>query len=376
MSCSKWLLAGMVALWSPCIALAADAPAKTAVQTALEREIIGSALSLDEVQRFIEPRILPMPEVKSVAEWEKYANRMRQEILDRVVYRGEAARWRDAKTKVEWLEEIEGGPGYRIKKLRYEAVPGLWIPALLYVPEKLTGKVPVFLNVNGHDGNGKQAPYKQIRCINQAKRGILALNVEWLGMGQLSTANLMHYRMNQIDLCGSSGLAPFYLSMKRGLDILLSLENADPARVGVAGLSGGGWQTITISSLDTRVTLSNPVAGYSSFKTRVKFLSDLGDSEQTPVDLAAVSDYAQMTAMRAPCATLLTFNEKDNCCFASGHALSPLMQAAGPIFKLYGKEASLRSHVNSDPGTHNFEKDNRQVLYHMIGTHFSRQRRL
>ena len=50
---------------------------------------------------------------------------------------------------------------------------------------------------------------------------------------------------------GTSGLAPFYLSLKRGLDVLLSLENADPARVGVAGLSGGGWQTIIISALDT-----------------------------------------------------------------------------------------------------------------------------
>ena len=66
--------------------------------------------------------------------------------------------------------------GYRIKKLRYEALPGLWIPALLYEPEKLKGRVPVVLNVNGHDSKGKAAPYKQIRCINLAKRGMLALN--------------------------------------------------------------------------------------------------------------------------------------------------------------------------------------------------------
>ena len=31
-------------------------------------------------------------------------------------------------------------------------MPGLWVPALLYEPEKLTGKVPVSLAVNGHDG--------------------------------------------------------------------------------------------------------------------------------------------------------------------------------------------------------------------------------
>src|SRR5207249_7315151 len=110
----------------------------------------------------------------------------------------------------------------------------------------------------------------QIRSINLAKRGMLVLNPEWLGMGQLSSEGFHHSRMNQIDLCGSSGLAPFYLCMKRGLDILLSLPNADPQRVAVSGLSGGGWQTIFISALDTRVTLCNPVAGYSSFRTRIE----------------------------------------------------------------------------------------------------------
>src|SRR5207247_547584 len=175
------------------------------------------------------------PQAKTAAEWEQHAERVRAGVLEKVVYRGAAAGWRDAKTKVEWLDTIPGGPGYRIKKLRYEALPGLWIPALLYEPEKLSGKVPVILNVNGHDGNGKAAKYKQIRCINLAKRGMLALNPEWFGMGQLKVEGNRHGCMNQLDLCGTSGLAPFYLSMKRGLDVLLGLENADPKRVAVTG---------------------------------------------------------------------------------------------------------------------------------------------
>ena len=121
---------------------------------------------------------------------------------------------------------------------------------------------------------------------------MLALNIEWVGMGQLAGPGFDHYHMNQLDLCGTSGLAPYYLNMKRGLDVLLSLEHADPDRVAVTGLSGGGWQTIVISSLDTRVKLTNPVAGHSSIKTRVWHLKDLGDSEQMPNDLATICDYA------------------------------------------------------------------------------------
>ncbi|MCH7728342.1 MAG: acetylxylan esterase, partial [Planctomycetes bacterium] len=340
---------------------------EVSIEKLLKQPILTPNTPLVEVQAFTEKRVPRMPKVKSLEEWEKHASRLRKAVLDNVVFRGEAAKWREAKTKVEWLDTIDGGPGYRIKKLRYEALPGMWIPALLYEPMKLDGKRPVVMNVNGHDrANGKAAKYKQIRCINQAKRGMIALNVEWLGMGQLNVPGNGHYRMNQLDLCGTSGLAPFYLAMSRGIDVLLSHEHADPDRVAVAGLSGGGWQTIVISALDTRVTLANPVAGYSSFRTRVHHQKDLGDSEQTPNDLAAFADYTHLTAMLAPRAALLTYNIKDNCCFESGYALPPLLEAAEPIYKLYGKAHLLRSHVNRDPGTHNFEQDNREALYRMF----------
>jgi hypothetical protein len=362
------LALGLFVLWAwPC-ALWADE--KADLSELLAKTILSKDAALKEVQAFCEARIPKMPEVTDLKAWERTAEQLRRDVLEKVIYRGQAAAWRDAKLGLEWLGEIEGGPGYKMKKLRYEALPGLWVPALLYEPEKLEGKAPVAMAVNGHDGNGKAADYKQVRCINMAKRGMVVLNVEWLGMGQLRGENYTHYKMNQLDLCGTPGLAPFYLSMKRGLDVLLGHKHADPQRVCVSGLSGGGWQTIIISSLDTRVTLANPVAGYSSFHTRVQHFSDLGDSEQTPSDLATVADYDHLTAMMAPRGLLLTYNSKDQCCFASGHAMPSLLAAARPVYRLYGREERLNSHINQDPGTHNFLLDNRQALYRIIGDQF------
>jgi len=340
----------------------------TDLKPVLSREIVGKHRGLEDVQAFVDARIPRMPEVSSAGEWERIAARLRADVLEKVVYRGEAARWRDAPSRVEWAGELPGR-GYRVRKLRYEALPGLWAPALLYLPERLEGRVPVHLAVNGHDGKGKAADYKQMRCINLAKRGMIALNAEWIGMGQLRGPGYGHYAMNQLDLCGTSGLAPFYLSMKNALDLLLSLEHADPARVAVHGLSGGGWQTIVISALDPRVTFSNPVAGYSSFRTRVRHHKDLGDSEQTPCDLATVADYAHLTAMRAPRPTLLTYNGKDNCCFEAGYALQPLLDAARPVFRLYDRDPALRHHVNAE-GDHNFGLENREALYRAVGDFF------
>jgi hypothetical protein len=100
---------------------------------------------------------------------------------------------------------------------------------------------------------------------------------------------------------------------------------------------------------------------------------DLGDSEQTPCDLATLVDYTHLTAMLAPRPSLLTFNAKDNCCFESGYALPPLEKAARPMFKLFDRETALRTHINFDPGDHNFGKDNREALYRLIGAHWFRE---
>ena len=355
-------------LLAPVIAQSAES---SPIEAFLKKEIIGPRTTLQETSEFVDAKIPRLTMPKTAAEWDRESQRLREKILKDVVFRGEAAKWRDAKTKVEMLDTVKGTEGYTLKKLRYEILPGFWIPALLYEPTGLKDeKVPVSLAVNGHDRNGKAADYKQIRCINMAKRGMIVLNVEWLGMGQLNFPGNAHGAMNQLDLCGTGGLAPFYLSMSRGLDILLDHPNADPKRVAVSGLSGGGWQTIFISSLDTRVTLTNPVAGYSSFRTRTQHGMDLGDSEQTPCDLATVADYVHLTAMMAPRPTLLTYNAKDNCCFVASHALPPLREASLPIFKLYDKEKNLRWHINEVPGDHNFGKENREALYKMLGDHF------
>src|SRR5438874_158774 len=80
------------------------------VQTALSRPIVGPGQAMADVQTYCEGRIAVVPHVNTTGEWEKLADQMRVQVLDNVVFRGEAKKWRDAKTKVEWLDTIEGGP--------------------------------------------------------------------------------------------------------------------------------------------------------------------------------------------------------------------------------------------------------------------------
>jgi dienelactone hydrolase len=354
------------------LTISLSAPASFAEQNQLERmlsqPILDPVQTLNEVEVYAGSRVRSVPVFSSPEEWMHYTATTRASVIREIMLRGEAEKWATAPCKVEWLGAIAGGPGYHIRKLRFEAVPGFWIPALLYEPDELVGKVPVVLEVNGHD-SGKAQDNKQIRCINEARRGMIALNPDWIGTGQL--ANNSHVQLNQLDLGGTSGVGVFYLSLKKSLDILLSLEHADPNRVAVTGYSGGGWQTITISSLDTRVKLAAPVAGYSSFMTKVQFpAQNLGDPEQQPADLGTIVDYTGLTVLLPPRPTLLIYNAKENCCFRADNTLPVLLQAATPIFRLLGEEENLQYHINYNPGTHNYARDNREAFYRFLGQFF------
>ena len=149
---------------------------------------------------------------------------MRKQML-RLFFRGHADGLLDEVPRVE-VDTIETSAGYRIRKLRYEGYPGMWIPALLYEPTEVRGSIPAVLNPNGHHMGGKAMDYKQARCINLAKRGMLALNSEFIGMGELR-ADLDHNRIGALDLCGTAGIGVFYLTMKRALDVLLAHPHAD-----------------------------------------------------------------------------------------------------------------------------------------------------
>jgi dienelactone hydrolase len=209
-----------------------------------------------------------------------------------------------------------------------------------------------------------------LRCINLAKRGMLAYLLEFIYFGQLDDRENRHNALVQLDLCGTSGVAPFVLALTRGLDAALTHPHADQTRVGVAGLSGGGWQTIMLASLDERIRLANPVAGHASLFTRAQYTRDVGDCEQVPSDMCTVADYTHLTAMVAPRPLLLTFNAKDECCFLPEGSLPPLQAAAGPVYELFKASDRFRTHINHEPGTHNFERENREMLYRLVGDSF------
>src|ERR1700678_2959609 len=358
-------------LVSSCLLPAGAQATRSAIDPLLKQPLQSPVLVSEELRHFLLKRVPELPPITTPAQWQKEAERLREHELA-VIYHGWPREWVEAKPKFERVAEITRA-GYRIVKLRYEIVPGFSSTALLYEPEHMTGKMPAILDVSGHGAGGKAVEHKQKRCINQARRGILALSLEWIGMGELSSPGNEHNQIGLLDLTGANGVGLFYLAMRRGLDFLYEDPRVDRARIGVTGLSGGGWQTMLLSSLDTRVGPAVPVAGFSSLTTAIEHPDYAGDAEQNGADMRSVADYAHLMALRAPRPTLLIYNAMDDCCFRAGVVKQGVYTDIQPFFALMGSPENLQWYVNENPGTHNYQIDSREQSYRFFNHAFQLQ---
>lgn len=326
---------------------------------------------INQLREYLMARAPQLPKPVSAEAWTARAQQIREHLLNDVIYRGWPKEWVDAPPRFEQLGTIETGKGYRILKMRYEVVPGFWSAALLYEPEHLHGKVPAILNVNGHVGpQGKAVDWKQKRCINYALRGMLALNIEYIDMGELYRPENDHGYLGHLDLVGASGVGLFYMVMRKALDYLYENPNVDRNRIGMTGLSGGGWQSIVLGSLDKRIKVDIPVAGYCAFANQLARIGDMGDNEQDSTDFFEGQDYVFLTAMRAPRPTLLINNAEDSCCFRAPLVKPYIYDQVKPYFGLFGAEGDFEFHQNTDPGYHNYKLDNRQQSYRFFDKYF------
>jgi hypothetical protein len=336
----------------------------------LEKPVQPTAVTAFQLQTYMMKHITKPVAPATGEQWTAEAQKLRNHILEDIAYHGWPQEWINSAPHFEQTDVIETGRGYRLRKFRYEIVPGFESTAVLYEPDKISGRVPAILNLVGHDPLANAVEYEQKRCINFAKQGILALSLGWPGFGELGQTENSHDFGGHLDLVGANSLGYFYLIMRRGLDYLATLPQADPKRLGVTGLSGGGWQTIILSALDERVNVMVEVAGFGSLESNLTRPTDTQEVEENATDLTQGFDYPFLVALRAPRPTLLIHNEQDDCCFLAPLVKPFVYDQNVPFFKLYNAGGAFRWHENIDPGTHNYQLDNRQQAYAFFAEFF------
>jgi dienelactone hydrolase len=158
--------------------------------------------------------------------------------------------------------------GYTLKKILFESSPHVPIPAHLYFPKKVSGRVPGVLCVHGHWPEAKNAPAVHARCVFLAMRGFVVLALDAMGAGERAYQGITYHGRQlgyQVLPSGMTLAGLQVLDNRRAIDLLSSLPEVDPDAIGVTGASGGGNQTFHISILDERVKAAVAVCFFGAY---------------------------------------------------------------------------------------------------------------
>ncbi|HUX94248.1 MAG TPA: acetylxylan esterase [Bacteroidales bacterium] len=164
--------------------------------------------------------------------------------------------------------------GYTIKNIVFQTRPGIFATANLFIPDG-KGPFPGVINMLGHWRKGKiDSTGPQAVGHSLASSGYVCLTVDPWGAGERTTVhgdfeyhggNLGASLMN----IGESLLGIQVSDNMRGIDLLCSLPQVDPKKIGATGASGGGNQTMWLSAVDERVRASVPVVSVGSFESYI-----------------------------------------------------------------------------------------------------------
>lgn len=246
--------------------------------------------------------------------------------------------------------------GYTVQNVALETLPGVYVCGSLYMPTKLKGKVPVILDPDGHFGDGRYRADCQYRCATQARMGCIAFSYDLFAWGESALA------FKSQDHRHALAQSIQALNSIRILDWLLTFKHADPKRVAITGGSGGGSQTMLISAIDKRITLSMPVVMMSSIHCGgCPCESGMG------VQLCGGgTNNVEIAAMAAPKPQLVVSDGKD-----WTHNVPtiefPYLQK---VYEFYGKTADVENAHFPKEG-HDYGKNKRQPTYHFLAKHFN-----
>jgi Acetyl xylan esterase (AXE1) len=206
--------------------------------------------------------------------------------------------------------------GFHIEKLIFESLPGIFVTALVYVPDGGRAPHPAVLVPCGHSANGKA--YYQALCQRLALRGYVAISWDPVGQGERSQFwdatrgrsryNLIcgeHAVLGNLAYLAGTNLARWEVwDGVRALDYLLTRPEIDPARISITGTSGGGFQTAILAALDQRIQTAAPSCYITALPMRVSnriFKDPDSDPEQDPAGMIAEGvDHAGLMLLMYP----------------------------------------------------------------------------
>ena len=220
----------------------------------------------------------------------KTQDRLRQKLLQMIG--GLPAVKTDLHARVTGRIQMDG---FSVEKLIFQSLPGVYVTALVYVPDDHSTKHPAVLVPAGHAPDGKF--HYQALSQRLVGRGYVVISWDPVGQGERSQfwdASVGKSRYNLV--CGEHAVVGnlAYLAGAnlarweiwdgiRAVDYLLTRPEVDSERISITGTSGGGFQASLIAALDERIKVAVPSCYISALPMRISnriFADPDSDPEQ------------------------------------------------------------------------------------------------
>ena len=198
--------------------------------------------------------------VKTAADWKIRRAHILGEM--RMVMGPMPSEKRRVALEVQVTEEVEGDKWVR-RRLTYAPEAGDRVPAYLFIPKGLTGKVPGVLCLHQTTGLGKGEPagvggLPNLHYAQElAERGFVTLAPDYPNFGDYQLDPYAHGYV--------SATMKGIWNHRRALDLLQSLPEVDGKRLGCIGHSLGGHNTLFLAAFDERVKVAVSSCGFNAF---------------------------------------------------------------------------------------------------------------
>ena len=246
--------------------------------------------------------------------------------------------------------------GYGIENIALETIPGLYATGSIYTPSGSRRSMPVIITPNGHFGDGRYRSNEQLRCATLAKMGAIVISYDLFAWGEslLQVEGSAHRKSIAHTIQTNNAL--------RLLDYALTIKGADPSRVGITGGSGGGSQTMLVSAIDDRISVSVPVVMTSSFHS-----GGCPCESGMPIHLCGErTNNAEIAAIFAPKPLLIISDGKD-WTFQVPTVEYPFIKRT---FEFYNQPDNIENAHFKEEG-HDYGFSKRKVMYTFMARHLA-----
>lgn len=157
---------------------------------------------------------------------------------------------------IEIHGQFEPEPGIVAERISYATLHGMRVPAILYLPRKISGRIPALIVVNGHGGD-KFTWYSRYTGVLYARAGAAVLTFDPLGEGernpQKQSGTRAHDAVAKIIELGPQMAAQMITDVRQAVSFLAQRPEVDPRRIAAAGYSLGSFVLSLTGAVEKRL---------------------------------------------------------------------------------------------------------------------------